>query len=453
MNKTKLQDIFSRGLKQASRVNINNTNSFKTPSRTLLYTVCNNYSTSCANTAQDLDFDRQQPVLLNNVIKRYSSIQQSNFSYMSHPRIISPIILCNGDRYVGYKIYHGGQSYNSTRYFSSANIDSVSEIEAPMQLSGIFKTISESMPIKIAQDSLLWMHDYTGLPWWLVIILTTGIIRTAVTLPLSFYQHCIIAKLENLKFEMNEIVKEMKKETNYGVYKYKWPKEYAKRLYIHSMKKQWNNLIVRENCHPAKSSILVLVQVPLWVSLSVSIRNLCYMLPEQNANSYATHQEFTTDGFLWITNLTVADPFVLPIAMGLCNLAIIEINHMSRTKETTKWIKYMTYFARIVAIGIVPIAMCVPSCVSLYWATSCAFGVLQNLILLSPKLRRFARVPITASESPHPYSLLREKIIARCSLKRKMETSPKTRFRRRCEAIEFKRRINAKIAIKERSSR
>lgn len=42
--------------------------------------------------------------------------------------------------------------------------------------------------------------------------------------------------------------------------------------------------------------------------------------------AYATYQEFANDGFLWITNLTVADPFVLPIAMGLFNLAIIEVS-------------------------------------------------------------------------------------------------------------------------------
>lgn len=45
--------------------------------------------------------------------------------------------------------------------------------------------------------------------------------------------------------------------------------------------------------------------------------------------AYITYQEFTTDGFLWITNLTAADPFVLPIAMGLFNLAIIEVNFSS----------------------------------------------------------------------------------------------------------------------------
>lgn len=158
----------------------------------------------------------------------------------------------------------------------------------------------------------------------------------------------------------------------------------------------------------------------------MSIRNLCYMLPKQDANAYATYQEFMTGGYLWITNLTVPDPFVLPITMGLLNLAIIEINYMNKRKALTKLTKYLTYFFRIVAIGMIPIAMYVPSCVSLYWVTSSAFGLLQNLVLLSPRLRRLARMPITVSESAHPYSLLREKIVARCNFKGKAEISPKT---------------------------
>ncbi|XP_011881073.1 PREDICTED: mitochondrial inner membrane protein COX18 isoform X2 [Vollenhovia emeryi] len=311
------------------------------------------------------------------------------------------------------------------RSYSNTGIDSIPEGHVPVQFHGIFKAISESAPIKTTQDSLLMVHDYTGLPWWLIIVLTTIIMRTTVTLPLSFYQLYILAKLENLRSEMNEIVKELKKEVNYGTYKYNWSKKYAKQLYNRSVKKQWNKLIVRENCHPVKASLLVLVQIPLWISFSMSIRNLCYMLPKQDASAYTTYQQFTTDGFLWISNLTVADPFILPIAMGLFNLAIIEISHMSRVKEMTKWQRYLTNFFRLVAIGMIPIAMSVPSCLSLYWATSSAFGLLQNLILLSPKLRRFAKVPITTSEQPHPYLGLRNKIAAKCRFERKTEAPPK----------------------------
>lgn len=35
-----------------------------------------------------------------------------------------------------------------------------------------------------------------------------------------------------------------------------------------------SQLYIRDNCHPFKASLLVWVQLPLWVSLSLALRNL-----------------------------------------------------------------------------------------------------------------------------------------------------------------------------------
>ncbi|KAL6265183.1 hypothetical protein P5V15_005267 [Pogonomyrmex californicus] len=311
MNITNL-DAFLGRLKRFSKVTINYATCFNVSPNVLPCTsstfICNGYSTTCLN-VQDLTVNKQQFVLNN--ITKYDSKIQNNFPYISHPRHIFYKSLYNEMKYPGHKTCHTGLYYNSIRYLSSTSIN-FTEGQVPMQFqNNIFKAISESMPVKVTQDSLLWLHDYTGLPWWLIIVLTTVIIRTTVTLPLSLYQ----------------------------------------------MKKQWNKLIVRENCHPAKASLLVLVQVPLWISLSMSIRNLCYMLPKQDIDAYTTYQEFKTGGFLWITDLTIPDFFILPIAMGLFNLAIIEINYMNRVEKLSKWQKYLINFFRIVTIGMIPIAI------------------------------------------------------------------------------------------------
>ncbi|KAG5345857.1 COX18 protein, partial [Acromyrmex heyeri] len=314
-------DIFLWRLKRVSKIVVSNTTCFNTLSTALPYSVCNDYNT---NIAKDSTFSNQQSMFNNVIVKHSSKIQ----NFLSHPRIVSHIMLCTERKCVGYKMY--------------------------------FTRKLKKFLIKIKKSTR---------------VLTRG---------LNICHFFITAK-------------------------------------------QWNKLVVRENCHPAKTSLLVLIQVPLWISLSMSIRNLCYMLPKQDANAYITYQEFITDGFLWMSNLTTADPFVLPISMGLFNLAIIEITCMSKVQnvELTKWQRYLTNFCRIVIIGMIPIAMSVPSCLSLYWATSSAFGLFQNLILLSPKVRRFAKVPITTSESPHPYLILRNKIAVKYRLKKKVEIPPK----------------------------
>lgn len=182
----KIINIFLWRVKRVSKIAVNNILCFNISSA-LPYTVCNNYNTFCTNIAQDLTFDDQQPIL-NNVMVKYSSRIRNNFPRVSHPRIVSHIILYNGKKFSECKPYHSDQYYNGIRYFSNAAVDSIAEAQVPMQFNPVFKAISESTPIKITQDSLLLLHDYTGLPWWSIIILTTIMMRTTVTLPLSFYQ-------------------------------------------------------------------------------------------------------------------------------------------------------------------------------------------------------------------------------------------------------------------------
>lgn len=92
------------------------------------------------------------------------------------------------------------------------------------------------------------------------------------------------------------------------------------------MKKQWNNLIIRDNCHPFKASVLLWVQLPMWICLSVSFRNLVYMLPKRDIDAQITFTELTVGGVAWIPNLVMPDTsLILPITLGLVNLLIIEV--------------------------------------------------------------------------------------------------------------------------------
>lgn len=86
-------------------------------------------------------------------------------------------------------------------------------------------------------------------------------------------------------------------------------------------------MIVRDNCHPLKAGVLLLFQIPTWVCFSISLRNLAYMLPLHDTSAEITFLELSVGGFGWIPNLIAADStFVLPIILGLTNLAIIEVS-------------------------------------------------------------------------------------------------------------------------------
>ncbi|XP_056648698.1 cytochrome c oxidase assembly protein COX18, mitochondrial isoform X1 [Diorhabda sublineata] len=292
------------------------------------------------------------------------------------------------------------ENYNQNREFSfQSSVESVAKTQ-----TGIFKWISESTPVEYLQNFLLTMHDTTGLPWWATIVCTTVLLRTCVTLPLAVYQNYILAKLHNLQLEMPAIVEELKKETSIAVKMYNWDEKKAKMVYNRSIRKQWNNLVVRDNCHPFKASLLLWFQIPMWISLSVSLRNLVYMLPHQNVDAQITFTELTVGGFGFIPNLTEVDASgILPVGLGLINLLIIELQRLSKVNEPTKLQKFLTNIFRGLSVIMIPVAASVPSCLVLYWTTSSAYGLIQNLVLMSPKAKRICGIPKTDKELEHPY--------------------------------------------------
>lgn len=167
---------------------------------------------------------------------------------------------------------------------------------------------------------------------------------------------------------MPAIVKEVKAETAFGIRKYKWTEQKARAIYNRSIKKQWNNLIIRDNCHPAKTLIVLWGQIPLWIFQSAAIRNLVHMQPDPSSlQAQIAYAELTVGGFGWIPNLTDVDhSFVLPVALGIINLSIIQVQVMMRSgKPSGKLQKIATNFFRVMSVGMIPISCMVPSVSSL----------------------------------------------------------------------------------------
>ncbi|XP_016973151.1 cytochrome c oxidase assembly protein COX18, mitochondrial [Drosophila rhopaloa] len=285
-------------------------------------------------------------------------------------------------------------------------------------LVGFWQTLSNSTPVAYMQDVLIKIHDYSGLPWWASIVLSTFLFRSVVTLPLTIYQHKITTRIEKIALEMPAIVEELKKEAAMAKHKFKWSDKQTQIVYRRSIKKQWQNLIVRDNCHPMKTMIVLWGQIPLWIFQSVALRNLVYLLPDPMAiQAQIIATEMTIGGFGWIPNLTVVDSsYILPVTLGLINLAIIEVQAMSRTRPPTRLQGIANNVFRGLSVVMIPVACTVPSALCVYWVASSSFGLAQNLLILSPDVRRSVGIPKTQTELSQPYDLLWLKIQQRLRL-------------------------------------
>lgn len=273
-----------------------------------------------------------------------------------------------------------------------------------------YTSIANSNLVHFMQDGLVYFHDTTGLSWWATIVTSTILVRAIMTLPLTVYQNSILAKVENIGLELKDMVNELKKETAIAKRAYKLSDEQAVMLYKRSLKKQWKNLIVRENCHPFKASLVIWIQIPIWVCMSFALRNLVNMNPPSGA-ALVTFMEMSAGGIGWIPNLTVPDhSWIIPVGFGLTNVAIIEVQRMSKLRQPSKSYNVFTNIFRVFSIVMIPVAASVPSCMCLYWMTSSSFGLLQNVILLSPSLRRKLRIPEAPSELEDPYEHIKGEI-------------------------------------------
>ncbi|XP_035280733.1 cytochrome c oxidase assembly protein COX18, mitochondrial isoform X1 [Anguilla anguilla] len=265
---------------------------------------------------------------------------------------------------------------------------------------GWYESMADSTPVHLTEQLLVTMQQTTGLPWWASIIGTTLALRTVITLPLGAYQMVIIGKVEALQAEIAELAKRLRYEVSVRGKQLDWSEKVCRYQFKKNLRRIVSELYVRDNCHPFKASLLVWVQLPMWVCLSLALRNLSLGTAD---STQALQGELAVGGALWFPDLTLPDStWVMPVCLGLANLLSVEIFALRRL-EASKLQKYVTNFIRGISLVMIPLAATVPSSMALYWLSSSCVGLFHNLLLRSPRFRRLCRIPPTRSDSDTPY--------------------------------------------------
>lgn len=170
------------------------------------------------------------------------------------------------------------------------------------------------------------------------------------------------------------------------------------------MQRLVSELYVRDNCHPFKATVLVWIQLPMWIFMSVALRNFSTGAAHSEVSAgFSVQEQLATGGVLWIPDLTALDStWILPICIGAINLVIVEIVALQKV-GMSRFQTGVTHFVRGISVLMIPIAATVPSSLVLYWFCSSFMGLSQNLLLRSPRFRQFCRIPLTKGDSDTPY--------------------------------------------------
>ncbi|GIY29235.1 cytochrome c oxidase assembly protein COX18, mitochondrial [Caerostris darwini] len=268
---------------------------------------------------------------------------------------------------------------------------------------GFYTSISQSTPVVSFQNLLIDFHESAGLPWWGIILLTTLGIRTAVVFPLAVHQHQVIARLANINVEIGKLVPQLNKEVNMAKVMYKWDETQAKKVFKKQLRTIHNQYVIRDNCHPFKTVLLVLFQIPMWIIFSISLRNLTFTSLHSNPVPESLIG-LKTEGLLWFSDLTTPDMIAIPLLLLFVNLTLTEVSALRSVGKGSKLQKILLNTSRLIIFVVAAVATVNPSSVSFYWLCSSTFGLGQNFLLMSPKVRRSLRIPPTARESSTPFS-------------------------------------------------
>ncbi|XP_060926273.1 cytochrome c oxidase assembly protein COX18, mitochondrial [Limanda limanda] len=260
--------------------------------------------------------------------------------------------------------------------------------------SGWYGGLADSAPVHLVEHFLVGVQQGSGLPWWLSIVAATLSVRTLITLPLAAYQLVIISKVEALQVEISELAKRLRYEVSVRARERGWTEKQSRFQFQKNLRRLVAQLYVRDNCHPFKASVLVWVQVPLWVSLSLALRNL-------SLQESAVQCDLAAGGALWFRDLSSPDStWILPLGVGLINLLLVELFSLQR-QNPTRFQKLLLNFIRGFSVLMVPIAASVPSSLSLYWFLSSLIGFSHNLVLRSPAIHKLLKRPLPGSETPY----------------------------------------------------
>jgi inner membrane protein COX18 len=217
-----------------------------------------------------------------------------------------------------------------------------------------------------------------------------------------YFQHIIYARLGNLKPEMDAILKDLKKETDRAVIMYKWDAKKAKlafhvsvlhchistEIFIFSL--YWSlpctgqetvESTYSEGQLPSIQSHSPTLGSDSSLGLHVSstqkhghdasctdhwyfytVSPFKQFFPNQILDAQILYLSLSTGGFGWIPNLTEVDhSLILPVFMALTNLAIIQIQVMSKVGPSSRLSNAMMNVLRVFCLVMVPVAAFAPA--------------------------------------------------------------------------------------------
>lgn len=232
----------------------------------------------------------------------------------------------------------------------------------------------------IVYDTLVYMHHTLDLPWWGCIVGATIAGRLLFTLPVAVWQQRHLVKLYKLQEAMNPWLREytQRELQNFSGSRRGRGAILAMAKVKTELKAKRKQLYSAFNCRPGATALLPLVQIPFFVIMSLTLRNMAAFPVPFLETAPFPYPGFETGGELWFRNLVVPDPScIFGSVTGLANFVTLHLNMTDAANRKSLLSKALLFIGRGITLAVIPIALYLPAGVSIYWATSALFGLVQ----------------------------------------------------------------------------
>jgi len=247
-------------------------------------------------------------------------------------------------------------------------------------------------------------HDVTGTPWWATIALGTFLLRGVLVAPVSVFQAKNAARVELYQPVLSEI---LARRRNNIVNQCR--RDNLSKAEVEQRVRQDMAVCAREfyRVHgvlggTALSVGVLLLQIPLFVTISLAMRNISGSIPG-SAVQYASSPGVESGGVAWFTDLTIPDQYyVLPMLLLVTNTLTWSLHWLSVEKSSSRLMKILRRFTLGMGVFGAGVSTLLPSAISWYWLSSALCALLQHVVIKSPKVRRALGIPQTHLEKERP---------------------------------------------------
>ena len=282
-------------------------------------------------------------------------------------------------------------------------------------------TTDPTSVISTLTDSFQALHAYSGLPWWALIPLTTVTLRSLWTLPLAVFQrnnlrkqrelrpvinasypvlkYKLANKAQNAKQKAAESLKNFNSDSPsnqnlVGISTLQSPlasMKYEEILLLSAkeMRKRQKSLFRQNKVQLWKNFLLPAFQVPLWISMSFTMKNLTGWESWFSSMNRPLESSLYNEGFLWMTDLTISDSMhIMPILVGIFSLMNVEwtfktfelLNPAAKNKQAPSFTRSMANISRMSVVFLMVASFNAPVALVLYWVSSQLYSLVQNII-------------------------------------------------------------------------